>query len=70
MNAAHLPTPAGVPAPLIGRIAALRADLAAAREKERRLRHSIATRETTLNRLQVQLALGGGSGAARAGHDH
>jgi septal ring factor EnvC (AmiA/AmiB activator) len=50
------------------RIAALRADLTAAREKERRLRASVESREKALNRLQTQLALRGDHGAAHADH--
>ena len=57
-------------APLSGRIAALKADLAAARLKESRLHHSIATRESTLDRLQTHLARHGEPGAAHLGHVH
>ena len=57
-------------AALSRRIASLRADIAAAREKERRLRNSIQTRQITLNRLQTQLARYGESGAALLGHVH
>ena len=54
--------------PLTRRIALLRADIAAAREKEHRLRTSIATRETTLHRLQAHLVQGDELGAAHSGH--
>jgi hypothetical protein len=60
--------PAGAGSDLARRIAALRADLTAAREKERRLRDSIQMRQTTLNRLQTQLAYGGGCDVAHSGH--
>jgi len=60
--------PAGGTAPLSQRIAALRADIAGAREKARRLQLSIATREKTLHRLQSHLVLHGEHGAARPGH--
>jgi hypothetical protein len=54
--------------PLADRVVALRADIASALEKERRLTESIRVRQTTLNRLQVQLALNGDVGAARSAH--
>jgi len=52
------------PAPA-SRIAALRADIAGARQKLVRLESSIKIREQTLNRLLAQRALNGDLGAAR-----
>ena len=48
------------------RILRIKEDIAAAREKERRLCASIQTRQATLNRLQTQLAICGESRAAHS----
>lgn len=57
-------TAAFVPAArLEQRIAALRAEVAAAHLKVERINHAIASRKVTLFRLNAQLAMTGGTGA-------
>lgn len=51
------------------RVDMLRAEIAAAQKKERGVRAAILSRQTTLNRLEAQLALRGECSAARSCHE-
>ena len=63
-------TAAFVPAArLEQRIAALRAEVAAAHLKVERINHAIASRKVTLFRLNAQLAMTGGTGAGLTPND-